>query len=277
MTPRYRTSCLAALMAVAIVSADRPALAETLTGSKAFGGWADDAPGVRRHFELGDMPAPTPGKASSNRAGVEPRSEGMAPKVPAGFKIELVASGIAGPRVIRTAPNGDIFVAELRGQRGAALAPGRGRCQALRAQRVCQRSVQALRHRLLSAGSGSRMGLRRQCRQRRPLSLSQWRHDGRRRAAAHRGATFPRCTTGRATSPSPPDGKTMYLSVGSGLQRGARHGQGACPAASRRGPRRQPLGATWDPEEGRADRARLHAGGQGRAHRRDRACATAPA
>ena len=35
-------------------------------------------------------------------------------QVPPGFKIELFAEGLSDPRVIRTAPNGDIFVVETR-------------------------------------------------------------------------------------------------------------------------------------------------------------------
>ncbi len=34
------------------------------------------------------------------------------PKVPAGFKVELLAEGLGNPREMRTAPNGDIFIAE---------------------------------------------------------------------------------------------------------------------------------------------------------------------
>ncbi len=34
------------------------------------------------------------------------------PIVPNGFEVNLFASGLAGPRIIRTAPNGDVFVAE---------------------------------------------------------------------------------------------------------------------------------------------------------------------
>ena len=53
------------------------------------------------------------------------------PKVPDGFTVEMVASGFEQPRVIRTAPNGDLFVADsgsneihvIRMQDGAA-APG---------------------------------------------------------------------------------------------------------------------------------------------------------
>jgi glucose/arabinose dehydrogenase len=36
------------------------------------------------------------------------------PQVPAGFKVEQFASGLDNPRIIRTAPNGDIFVAETK-------------------------------------------------------------------------------------------------------------------------------------------------------------------
>src|SRR5581483_293648 len=36
------------------------------------------------------------------------------PQAPAGFKVELFADGLIGPREIRVAPNGDIFIAETR-------------------------------------------------------------------------------------------------------------------------------------------------------------------
>ena len=41
-----------------------------------------------------------------------PRPRSATPKVPEGFKIELFAEGLDDPRVLRTAPNGDIFVAQ---------------------------------------------------------------------------------------------------------------------------------------------------------------------
>jgi sugar lactone lactonase YvrE len=37
------------------------------------------------------------------------------PKVPAGFSVNLFAEGLKGPRLLRTAPNGDIFVADGHG------------------------------------------------------------------------------------------------------------------------------------------------------------------
>jgi hypothetical protein len=35
-----------------------------------------------------------------------------APKVPPGFQAELFASNLRDPRMVRVAPNGDIFIAE---------------------------------------------------------------------------------------------------------------------------------------------------------------------
>ena len=112
-----------ATLAVALLAFMGPAQAETRTGASAFGDWRDDAPGVRRRFTLGDLPQPTPDKASANHATVA-KSEEVLPKVPAGFSIERIASGIAGARVIRIAPNGDYFVADSLAGRILVLRPG---------------------------------------------------------------------------------------------------------------------------------------------------------
>jgi glucose/arabinose dehydrogenase len=48
---------------------------------------------------------------------VVPRPEAAQPQVPDGFKIALFAQGLSGPRQMRVAPNGDIFIAETRAGR----------------------------------------------------------------------------------------------------------------------------------------------------------------
>jgi len=57
-------------------------------------------------------------RMSPNRSTMAPTSSsGPAnawPKVPPGFKVEEFLTGLDNPRLIRTAPNGDIFVAESR-------------------------------------------------------------------------------------------------------------------------------------------------------------------
>ena len=38
--------------------------------------------------------------------------EGMLPRVPEGFAVDVFATDLNQPRVLRSAPNGDVFVAE---------------------------------------------------------------------------------------------------------------------------------------------------------------------
>lgn len=81
------------------------------TGAEAFGGWRDDAPGVQRHFTVDDLVAPYATPSGANSGAPVARPANVAPKVPEGFQVNLVASGIDNPRAIRFAPNGDLFVA----------------------------------------------------------------------------------------------------------------------------------------------------------------------
>jgi glucose/arabinose dehydrogenase len=97
-----------------------------LTGQAALGDWRTDAPGVRRRITVANLPAPYATRSVDNGPEVVPRPAGAWPKVPAGFKVDLFASGLNNPRLIRTAPNGDLFVAESRPGRIRVLraAPG---------------------------------------------------------------------------------------------------------------------------------------------------------
>ncbi|HEU5019112.1 MAG TPA: hypothetical protein VFT69_14205 [Pseudolabrys sp.] len=91
---------------------------EVRTGTAAFGTWESDAPGVARHIRPTDLPPPSLTQNDPeapdfrNMAKVVPAPEGKMPAVPQGFTVQVFASGLNQPRVLRTAPNGDIFVAE---------------------------------------------------------------------------------------------------------------------------------------------------------------------
>lgn len=115
--PRRRRGALA-LVLIAIAAGSTRA-AETgdathrlLTGATAFGDWTADAPGVRRHLTPADLPPPYATRSASNGPRVVRRPAEALPKVPPGFKVELFAAGLDGPRLLRLAPNGDIFLAE---------------------------------------------------------------------------------------------------------------------------------------------------------------------
>ncbi len=89
-----------------------PAPANVLSGRRAIGDWTTDAPGVRRKITAADLPPPYATASAENDARIVKRPDGAWPRAPAGFKVEEFLSGLDNPRLIRAAPNGDIFLAE---------------------------------------------------------------------------------------------------------------------------------------------------------------------
>jgi glucose/arabinose dehydrogenase len=73
-------------------------------------------PGTYHKITADILPKPYDTKSSANFGRPVPRPEGAMPKAPAGFKVELYATGFDQPRQIRTSPNGDFFVAESGSQ-----------------------------------------------------------------------------------------------------------------------------------------------------------------
>jgi len=71
-----------------------------------------EAPGTTRKITAADLPEPYATQSSNNGPDVVARPSDAWPIAPAGFKVELYASGLDNPRLLRTAPNGDIFLAE---------------------------------------------------------------------------------------------------------------------------------------------------------------------
>lgn len=71
-----------------------------------------EKPGKIRKITLKDLPAPFTTKSAGNGPQLVPRPEKVWPQVPSGFKVEQYATGLNDPRLIRTVPNGDFFVAE---------------------------------------------------------------------------------------------------------------------------------------------------------------------
>jgi glucose/arabinose dehydrogenase len=98
--------------------------APALGGAAAYGSWHDDAPGKRRHITADALPPPFASPSVGNTVRVVRPPADARLKVPAGFEIKPFASGLAGPRLLRTAPNGDIFVAETGAGRIRVLRPG---------------------------------------------------------------------------------------------------------------------------------------------------------
>jgi glucose/arabinose dehydrogenase len=126
---RFLQPTVAALMAPLIAGLIGPAHSQTtsspvLEGAAAFGSWPDDAPGKRRHITANALPAPYASPSVGNGVRVVRPPAGATLKVPAGFEVKEFASGLTGPRLLRAAPNGDIFVAETGAGRVRVLRPG---------------------------------------------------------------------------------------------------------------------------------------------------------
>jgi len=69
-------------------------------------------PGTVRKITVKNLPAPYATKLAENGAEVVARPQSAWPVALPGFKVELFASGLENPRLLRTAPSGDIFLAE---------------------------------------------------------------------------------------------------------------------------------------------------------------------
>lgn len=249
MHARMRGFLLVAI-GVSIVSVAR---ADTLrTGKAAYGGWQSDAPGVVRHVTVASMPPPFATPSVTRAPEVVARPPGAMLHVPAGFAVNLFASGLDEPRTLRTAPNGDVFLAES----------GDGRIVVFRvpdgADRPAQTSVFA-------------SGLSR------PFGIAFWPPGANPQfvyvAEPGRVVRYP-YRPGALHAPGPaqvvvphlpddgrhwtrdiafsPDGKTMFVSVGSASNTGAEMPKKSAATAKAWDASHVP-GAAWGDEQNRAD------------------------
>jgi glucose/arabinose dehydrogenase len=80
--------------------------------SSPFYDYRAENPGTMRHITVKDLPAPFATKSANNEPEPASRPQGAMPKTLPGFKVDLYATGLDEPRELRTAPNGDVFLAE---------------------------------------------------------------------------------------------------------------------------------------------------------------------
>jgi len=112
---------------------------QPITGQAAYADWSQQKPGTMRKITVADLPAPFATESADNGPTVISRPVDAWPVAPQGFTVELYAGGDAArpmqrsdmvrqttnatsgtfvePRIIRTAPNGDLFVADSQSGR----------------------------------------------------------------------------------------------------------------------------------------------------------------
>lgn len=244
---------IAAAVAAAAMAAALPLLAQTnprlLEGKAAFGDWHADSPGTRRLIRPQDLPVPDLAASTRNVVAIVRRTEAEKPVVPAGFEVNLFASGLSRPRLIRVAPNGDVFVAESAAGRVRALRPN------------ANGGVQAA---VFASGLLNPFGIAFYP----PGPNPEWVYVGNTDSVVRfpyrngdleaRGPVdtiVPRLPVGGHRTRDvafSPDGRTMYVSVGSGSNVG--DGMGTPSAAElETWKSTHALGASWGSEAGRAD------------------------
>ncbi len=181
------------------------------------------------------------------------RSKRAKPIAPKGFAVDLVASGLAGPCVIRVAPNGDLFVADSE-------------ANTIRVYRVASGSARPVKSETYASGLNKPFGIAFY-----PLGPNpEWVYvantDGVIRFPYENGDLKASGKPEEIVEKIPsthhwmrdlvfsPDGKRMFLSVGSG----SNVAQDMFPEPQIEGglkawKKTKPLGAAWDTEERRAD------------------------
>src|SRR5689334_7298667 len=112
MTPFRLTIAAALAAALSIPTLLFAQSGKLLTGKAAFTDWQGETPGIRRVIKPQDLPPPFATESARNSTQLVAEPAGRQPKTLPGFEVTLFAKGLSNPRLMRTAPNGDIFVAE---------------------------------------------------------------------------------------------------------------------------------------------------------------------
>lgn len=129
--PKTAWALIAAAIAAAFVLTDAartqgvsvPATNLVLEGRAVYSYWSSDNPGTRRHIKESDLPPPYASRSLANGLALVRKPPDAQLTVPPGFEVKLFASGLDQPRLLRVAPNGDIFVVESWAGRIRLLTP----------------------------------------------------------------------------------------------------------------------------------------------------------
>ena len=181
------------------------------------------------------------------------RSKRAKPIAPNGFTVDLVASGLAGPCVIRVAPNGDLFVSDSE-------------ANTIRVYRVASGSARPVKSEVYASGLNKPFGIafypvgpnpewvyvaNTDGVVRFPYTSGDLKASGKPEEIVEKIPSTHHWTRDLVFSP---DGKRMFLAVGSG----SNVAQDMFPEPQIEGglkawKKTKPLGAAWDTEERRAD------------------------
>jgi glucose/arabinose dehydrogenase len=107
------------------------AVAKADSDSETFTDYRSETPGQWHHITTMDLPVPYASASANAPAQVIKRPAKAWPQAPPGFSVQLYATGLETPRLLRAAPNGDVFLAESQSGKIKVLhgIDGQGRVQ----------------------------------------------------------------------------------------------------------------------------------------------------
>jgi glucose/arabinose dehydrogenase/mono/diheme cytochrome c family protein len=97
---------------ISLPSGYQPVPTNAAAPQEPFTDFRFEQPGKMRKIGVQDLPAPYSTESANNGPQLVTRPRGAWPKAPAGFRVQQYAIGLDNPRLMRTTPNGDIFLAE---------------------------------------------------------------------------------------------------------------------------------------------------------------------
>lgn len=218
-----------------------------------LGDWREAKPGKKYHFTVADMPPPFATSSTGNGPRVVKPPEGAAVAVPEGFTAKIFASGLSNPRLLRVAPNGDIFLSETGARR-------------VRVLRAADGAETPTENQIFAEGLDRPFGIAFYP----PGKDPKWvyvannnsvvrfaYHNGDMKATAAPEVIVPKLTNGGGGHSTRDvvfslDGKRMFIAVGSGSNVAQQISRKSVEDAQK-WDAEHGKGATWDSEENRAD------------------------
>ncbi len=216
------------------------------------GAWEHAAPGVKHHILATNLPPPFRTASAGNGPQVVKAPTNAVLSVPPGFTVRLFASGLSNPRLMRVAPNGDIFLAETGAKR-------------IRAFRAADGADAPAENQIFAEGLDRPFGIAFY-----PAEQPQWIYvannnsvvrfpyrDGDLKVRGEAQVIVPHLSDGSGGHSTrdvafSPDGKRLFISVGSGSNVAEEMGK-KNPADIAAWEAEHELGAAWGSETHRAD------------------------
>jgi glucose/arabinose dehydrogenase len=215
--------------------------------------WQNDAPGVVHRIDVSKLPAPFATESARQFPRIVPKPDEAQLKLPPGFKIDVFTRDVDGPRVMRFAPNGDIFVAETGQGRVKVLRPSADGTSVASSAEFVTGLTRPFGIQFYPAGANPQWVYISEMNRvmRYPYKVGDMKPSGQAETVVAELAS----STGGHYSRDlvfSPDGKKMYVAVGS-ASNVAEDMPKKSPAEIKAWEAEHGLGAAWDKETNRAD------------------------